>query len=427
MPALATPPQKKPATTTRKTVAPQDRHWADRLVRSGYFLGAVLFHLILFIIFATWVIFTPPPPPVSDFQKTYIPSAPPPPPPQTSTPTMPVPTHTAPSLPTIINQNAVAPVFNVPLPDITTATMDKTAPKINAPAIKAPNNLNQRLPAIRHTESLWGRSSENILESNGDPHNVVAKFPVYLASYADGDWYCNVHLTPGGQIDAGSLPDLVAKINEWSRGKITGSVVPTPLAIGSPDLLAKMPPFIFFTGHKDFKLTDVEVENLRNYLQNGGAVWGDNTLAGYGSRFDVAFRREMKRVIPDIDKNFEEVPLTHDIFTKSWFTIDKVPQGMNYYAEPLQHLDIDGKLAIIYTPNDYSDLFFMHILPGDAQMGPVEALPNDPLFTNRTFLWNSGIFFRNFTLPSALAAQQFGMNVLGFLLVRFDKDLLLAP
>ena len=166
---------------------------------------------------------------------------------------------------------------------------------------------------------------------------MVATFPLYLASYADGDWGCNVVLT-NGAITAGSLPNLVAKINEWSHKNIKGSVVPTPLDIGSPALLATMPPFVFFTGHKDFKLTEDEVANLRHYLQNGGAIWGDNSLAGFGSRFDVAFRREMKRVIPDKDKKFEELPLTHPIF-RGWFPMEKVPKGMNFYHEPIQHLD----------------------------------------------------------------------------------------
>jgi hypothetical protein len=292
-----------------------------------------------------------------------------------------------------------------------------------------PNSLSAvRLSKIMETEKSWGRDRNNILESGSDPKNVIAKFPVYLAAYANGDWGCNVHMEDG-KIDAGSLPDLVAKINEWSKGHITGEVIPTPLNIGGPDLLDKKPPFIFFTGHKDFVLTDQEIKNLQDYLQIGGAIWGDNTLAGRGSRFDVAFRREMKRVVPDLDKNFEPMPLTADVYTKSWFPIAKVPEGMNYFAEPLEHLDIDGKLAILYTPNDYSDLFFMRILPGDAEYQGIwpdkGAIP--PLFTTSTFLYNNTVFFRNFNLPSCLAAQQLGMNIVGYMLVRFDKDLLLAP
>jgi len=281
---------------------------------------------------------------------------------------------------------------------------------------------------IMLTEQKWGRDRSNILESNSDPHNVKATFPVYLASYANGDWHCNTYLDPSGKIKGGGLCNLVEKINQWSHGNITGEVVPEPLNIGGPDLLAKAPPFIFFTGHADFHLTDQEVQNLRDYLQVGGMIWGDSALAGFGSRFDVAFHREMKRVVPDIDKNFEPVDMTYDIYTKSWFPIQKVASGMNYYAEPIQHLDIDGKLAILYTPNDYSDMFTMHIMPGDTQVGSfLEPLTPPYYHTDYTFLVNSKIFFRNYTLPSCLGCQQLGMNIIGFALVRFDKDLLLAP
>ena len=137
----------------------------------------------------------------------------------------------------------------------------------------------------------------------------------------------------------------------------------------------------------------------------------------------------MKRVVPDLDKNFEPVPLTDPIYTKSWYPISKVPAGMNFYTEPLEHLDIDGKLAILYTPNDYSDLYYMHILPGDTQVGPdrPDLRTKDPLFTSAVFWRNRVVFFRNFELPSCLAAQQLGMNIIGYMLVRFDKDLLLSP
>jgi hypothetical protein len=138
----------------------------------------------------------------------------------------------------------------------------------------------------------------------------------------------------------------------------------------------------------------------------------------------------MKRVVPDADKNFEPIPMTHEMFGhKGWFQITKIPQGMNYYEEPIEHLDIDGKLAILYTPNDYSDLFFMRILPGDTKMQGVwpDLKSKSPLFTSATLWRNSNIFFRNFQLPSCLAAQQLGMNIIGYMLVRFDKDLLLTP
>lgn len=261
-----------------------------------------------------------------------------------------------------------------------------------------------------------------------ETHDPTATFPVYVASYADGDWACNTRLDANGNIVGGSIPDLAAKISEWSHGHIKAQVVPQPLNIGSPELLDHMPPFIFFTGHKDFVLTEQEITNLRDYLQNGGAIWGDNALPGQGSRFDVAFRREMKRVVPDVDKNFEPLKLDADIFTKSKFAISQVPAGMNYYSEPIEHLDIDGKLAILYTPNDYSDLFFMRILPGDTQIAPTytNRKYTSPLTTSGTFLNNNNTYFRNFTLPSALAVHRLGMNIVIHLLTRFDDELLLS-
>jgi len=413
-----------------QTPANKKKPWYEKISRSGYFFGALLLHFVVFLLVATWVIFPAFNPPTEDFTKTYLPpSSPPPPPPPPPQQSVQVPTQSI-AAPTVITAPTATPAFNVPIPDITPDATPVTVQQNMAQKIQSsPNSLSTaRLEKIMETEQQWGRGKEDILESNSDPRNITAKFPVYLASYADGDWSCNTEVL-GGKILAGSLPNLITKMNEWSHGHITGEVEPTPLNIGGPDLLDKKPPFIFFTGHKDFILTEQEVQNLRDYLQIGGCIWGDNCLAGQGSRFDVAFRREMKRVVPDLDKNFEPVSMTDDIYTKSWYPISKLPPGMNYYAEPLEHLDIDGKLAILYTPNDYSDLFTMLILPGDTAIGGTRP-PKDhssELFTWGIFLGNNTTFFRNYELPSCLAAQQLGMNIIGFLLVRFDKDLLLTP
>ncbi|MCE0484105.1 MAG: DUF4159 domain-containing protein [Methylacidiphilales bacterium] len=425
-PDKAAKTEKKPA----GAMSASDRvwYWRNKISRSGYFFAALLLHLIIFAMVATWVIWKPFTPPADDFTKTFLPPSAPPPPPPSAQVAVQMPTHTIIPPAPVISTSAPSVDFSIPLPDFSHNVVPDNNPQRMTQRVAAPSNTisDLRLASIKETEKMWGRTTENILESNSDPRNVVAKFPVYLASYANGDWGCNTRMVDG-KIDAGSLPNLVAKINEWSRGNIKGEVVPDPLDIGGPDLMAKRPPFIFFTGHKDFVLTDQEIDNLRNYLQVGGCVWGDNALAGRGSRFDVAFRREMKRVIPDADKDFEPLPMTDDIFTKSWYNITKQPTGMNYYQEPVEHIDIDGKLAVLYTPNDYSDMFFMRILPGDKEIYAPDVPPPHTLFTDQQFNYGNKVFFRNFELDSCLAVQQFGMNVIGYMLVRFDKDLLLTP
>ena len=94
--------------------------------------------------------------------------------------------------------------------------------------VSTPNALSaERLTKIKATEQAWGRDTNNILESNSDPRNITAKFPVYLASYANGDWGCNTHFADD-KIDAGSLPDLVAKMNAASgmeKADATAAVV----------------------------------------------------------------------------------------------------------------------------------------------------------------------------------------------------------
>jgi hypothetical protein len=59
---------------------PRKKVWHEKLVRSGYFLGAVLFHIILFLMVATLVIWkAPPPPPTDVFHGVPVKVQPPPP------------------------------------------------------------------------------------------------------------------------------------------------------------------------------------------------------------------------------------------------------------------------------------------------------------------------------------------------------------
>jgi hypothetical protein len=401
------------------------RVWEDKLTHSAFFLGALLFHLVIFLIVAAWIIF-PQAPPQPDGPRISSPRV------AENLPHKPEVLPKPPELDASANANAQVPTvtrtfsesdFKIPI-----SSIGVTGPQtIIEPTPPKKVLGNHGMSDDRRVKILRGvllyRTPGQIAD-----HDPSATFPVYVAAYAKGDWACNIRLDSSGNIVGGSIPDLAAKISEWSHGHVNAQVVPKPLDIGSPDLLNKMPPFIFFTGHKDFVLTDQEIGNLQAYLENGGLIWGDNALPGHGSRFDVAFRREMKRVVPDIDKDFEPVTMDADVFTKSKFAISQVPQGMNYYSEPIEHLDIDGKFAILYTPNDYSDLYAMRVLPGDTQIAPTSNSRRytSPLITSGSLLSNNNIYFRNFTLESALAVHRLGMNIVIHLLTRFDDELILA-
>lgn len=403
--------------------APDTRsRWQERLHRSGFFFGALLLHLVVFLMVATYVVIRPPPAP-PETPTVYIvhdpePVAPPP--------------H-SPAQPTI-DPAAGLSGPEAPIPVIGPGAADLHQALNGIEATGSHNVAPSAPPAIPKTTGLSPERIElirkNVLRIRTPDeikrHDPTCTFPIYVATYAGGDWAYNSRLDKDGNIVAGSIPDLAAKINEWSHGAIKGVIVPKPLAIGGPELVDKMPPFIFFTGHKDFVLTKVEIANLRDYLQGGGAIWGDNALAGKGSRFDIAFHREMKLVVPDHD--FESMPMDGDIFTKGRFAIDKIPAGINYHAEPIEHLDIDGVLAILYTPNDYCDLYAMRILPGDMKIQLGRPDPKAPPLTTPYLIQSHrSVFFRNFTLESSLAVHHLGMNIVTFFITRFDEKLQLGP
>jgi hypothetical protein len=407
---------------------PTERSWREKLVRSGYFVGAVLLHLVLLLLLAGYVVYKGQPRELEIV--TVRPHTPaihldPPSLPVDTSAEVPPSSSTVPIAPVPIRVDGGAPILPK-LPEVADTSMTVTSwdGRVVKPIKPAANGLSApRWNAINHFELTY-RPPDKIRT-----HDPSGTYPIYVAKYAHGDWDCNLRRDAEGNIIAGSMPDLTAKILEWSNGSIKANVIPKPLNIGSSELIDTKPPFIFFTGHKDFVLTDQEVKNLQDYLEMGGAIWGDNALAGKGSRFDVAFRREMRRVVGE-KENFAPLQMDSDIFSaKEKFQIDSLPLGMNFYAEPIEHLDIEGQVAVLYTPNDYSDLYSMRILPGDKTIAPDHVPPNapSPLVSNGTFLRHQVIYFRNFSLESSLAAHRLGMNIMIYLITRFDDQLQLPP
>jgi hypothetical protein len=252
------------------------------------------------------------------------------------------------------------------------------------------------------------------------------KFTAYVAKYSGGDWDATIRVE-NGKITQGSLPNLLYCMRRWSSNKIEAAAEAVPLDIASDQLFAIKPPFIFFTGHKDFKLTDKEVENLTKYLNLGGAIWGDSSLPGKRSRFDIAFRREMKRVLPDEDKQWEALPPDHAIFTKAYFPeIRTVPPGINYYQEPVYALKIFGEIAVLYTANDYGDMWQM----GLNEKGEIDTSRDAKLnyvAINRQLYLLRDLYYRNLEVKAINDSYRFGTNIILHLLTRWEDKLRNVP
>lgn len=246
------------------------------------------------------------------------------------------------------------------------------------------------------------------------------KFKAYLAKYKLGDWD-SAHTIRNNRIAKGALTNLCLKMTDWSNERVEAEAILEPLDLASSEIFEVKPPFIFFTGTKDFVLTDKEIENLRQYLLVGGAIWGDSSLPGRNSRFDVAFRREMKRVVSDKDKEFEPLPTNSDLFTME-HRFNNVPPGLNYYQEPVYVIRVYGVPSVFYTPNDYGNMMEIG-LTEDDEIDMSRNAENDLLYTRWDLWWNREVFFRNLETDSIKLAYEFSSNMVFYLLTRWEMKL----
>jgi hypothetical protein len=254
------------------------------------------------------------------------------------------------------------------------------------------------------------------------------EFTAYLAKYAGGDWASTVRIEDGA-ITGGSLPNLLYMCSKMSKKKIQAEPQAQPLDLASDEIFQKKPPFIWFTGHRDFKLTDKEVEVLGEYLRRGGCIWGDSSLPGQRSRFDIAFRREMLRLVPDPNQPWAQIPPNHEMFTtRAYFTeIRAVPPGVNFYDEPVYTLTgYGGEIAVIYTANDYGDMWQF----GLDENGKFDMSRDEKrrLIAINEEMWHRrNLYFRNIDEKPLLDTYKFGMNIIIHLLTRWEDKIRNVP
>lgn len=284
--------------------------------------------------------------------------------------------------------------------------------------------------AIKAFTTGWGKGSG----SGTGTRTREFEFVAYIGQYGgpNSGWNSTVGTVGDVKdvINNGSLPNLLAYMSTRSKNRVrTNYDKVKAIKLDSQELFSVKPPFIFMTGSKDFRLSDAEVENLRKYVRLGGAIWGDSSVPGRNSRFDLAFRREMKRVIPDKDKDWEELPKNHPLFDarQAYFPdVITVPPGINFYREPVYTLKIYGEVAIIYTANDYGDMWQIGLLPD----GNIDDRRNDKnqFVALNQYIWeNRAIYLRNLTKESLDVSYKFGTNLVLHLLTRWDAKVKSAP
>jgi hypothetical protein len=145
-----------------------------------------------------------------------------------------------------------------------------------------------------------------------------------------GDWYGN----------RTALPNLLRAIKERTRINICPEEQKTELT--NPDLYSH--PILFLNGHGNIRFTDTEITRLREFLLNGGFLFADDN---YG--MDASFRREMKRVFPDL--SWMELPFSHPIYHCFYKFPNGLPKIHKHDGGPAQGLGLfnKGRLMVYYT------------------------------------------------------------------------------
>jgi hypothetical protein len=150
-----------------------------------------------------------------------------------------------------------------------------------------------------------------------------------------GDWYAN----------PSSIPNLLAAIAERTTLPVERREARVTLL---DDRLWDYP-FLHVTGHGNIKLSEREVERLREYLVRGGFLHASDN---YG--LDSSFRREIARVFPE--RPLVDVPLKHPIYSVVYDFPKGLPKVHEHDGKPPRGLGIflGERLAVFY---DYeSDL-----------------------------------------------------------------------
>ncbi len=111
-------------------------------------------------------------------------------------------------------------------------------------------------------------------------------------------------------------------------------------------------PVLYMTGLHEFKLSQTQVKRLRTYLASGGVLIAD--AAAGRVAFDNAFRRELKRVLPE--QKLKDVALDSPVYAMPYkiravdYTSLVKAQQKELNTPQLLGVEIDGQLGVIYSP-----------------------------------------------------------------------------
>ena len=162
-------------------------------------------------------------------------------------------------------------------------------------------------------------------------HLTLSAQEIALVKYkGGGDWYANPT----------SLSNLITYCNNNINTKI--KTKPQEVEVGSLDIFQF--PFVHLTGHGNVFFSEIEAENLRNYLISGGFLHIDDN---YGMQPYIT--KELKKVFPD--KELVELPSNHEIFNNTFKFPNGLPKIHEHEGKRPQAFSIfyEDRLVLLFT------------------------------------------------------------------------------
>lgn len=162
-------------------------------------------------------------------------------------------------------------------------------------------------------------------------HAPAPSLKMALLKYnGGGDWYSN--------------PTALPNLSTFCNNEL-GTQFATDFAtveVGSVEIFNYA--FVHMTGHGNVVFSDIEAENLRNYLLAGGFLHIDDN---YG--MDPFVRVAMKKVFPELD--FIEMPFDHPIYKQKFEFTTGLPKIHKHDDKPAQGFGLfwEGRLVCFYS------------------------------------------------------------------------------
>ena len=150
----------------------------------------------------------------------------------------------------------------------------------------------------------------------------------------DGAWhFCRLAYSGGGWTT--DYPDAdfnfstrFSELTKTAVGRSAGGEV-RPLIVRPTDPALFQCPFVMLWQAESFWVSDEDAAQLRAYLLKGGFIWADDSWGAFALQ---NFEQEMRKVLPDPQYRFVDLPPTHPMY-RTHFDLPKVPQipAINYW------------------------------------------------------------------------------------------------